>query len=187
MLFPVFQRSVILCNVFFRRVFGWEEGWLGDTIHLFAERNSLRPPSNHMHFIHEFAMRLQQVHDVPGLFCCSFVDRHLASLMGILHVVAAYCFCVPTLFVDGRKHEEITQGNEGAERGVQLVGTAHGQLLENLLKNPTLSDLVGGIQSVTLGASSCVTLLRWRAICWETRHTAALRRYRCQSSGSCLF
>jgi hypothetical protein len=31
------------------------------------------------------------------------------------------------------------------------VGTAHGQLLENLLKNPTLSDLVGGIQSVTLG------------------------------------
>ena len=38
-----------------------------------------------------------------------------------------------------------------AERGVQLVGTAHGQLLENLMKNPTLSDLVGGIQSVTLG------------------------------------
>lgn len=38
-----------------------------------------------------------------------------------------------------------------AERGVQLVGTAHGNQLENLLKNPTLSDLVGGIQSVTLG------------------------------------
>lgn len=38
-----------------------------------------------------------------------------------------------------------------AERGVQLIGTAHGQVLENLLKNPTLSDLVGGIQSVTLG------------------------------------
>ncbi|KAL0032365.1 hypothetical protein WJX79_007203 [Trebouxia sp. C0005] len=38
-----------------------------------------------------------------------------------------------------------------AERGVQLVATAHGQLLENLIKNPTLSDLVGGIQSVTLG------------------------------------
>ena len=29
-----------------------------------------------------------------------------------------------------------------AERGVQLVGTAHGQMLENLIKNPTLSDLV---------------------------------------------
>ena len=38
-----------------------------------------------------------------------------------------------------------------AERGVQLIGTAHGQLLENLMKNPTLSDLVGGITSVTLG------------------------------------
>ena len=39
-----------------------------------------------------------------------------------------------------------------AERGVQLIGTAHGQVLENLMKNPTLSDLIGGIQSVTLGA-----------------------------------
>ncbi|KAI8106357.1 hypothetical protein M9435_000902 [Picochlorum sp. BPE23] len=38
-----------------------------------------------------------------------------------------------------------------AERGVQLIGTAHGQVLENLMKNPTLSDLVGGICSVTLG------------------------------------
>jgi len=38
-----------------------------------------------------------------------------------------------------------------AERGVQLIGTAHGQVLENLIKNPTLSDLVGGICSVTLG------------------------------------
>lgn len=38
-----------------------------------------------------------------------------------------------------------------AERGVQLVGTAHGNSLENLLLNPTLSDLTGGIQSVTLG------------------------------------
>jgi stage III sporulation protein SpoIIIAA len=37
-----------------------------------------------------------------------------------------------------------------AERGVQLVGTAHGNSLENLLMNPTLSDLVGGIESVTL-------------------------------------
>jgi stage III sporulation protein SpoIIIAA len=37
-----------------------------------------------------------------------------------------------------------------AERGVQLIGTAHGNTLENLLMNPTLADLVGGIQSVTL-------------------------------------
>jgi stage III sporulation protein SpoIIIAA len=37
-----------------------------------------------------------------------------------------------------------------AERGVQLIATAHGQTLENLLINPTLNDLLGGIQSVTL-------------------------------------
>jgi len=38
-----------------------------------------------------------------------------------------------------------------AERGVQLVATAHGNSLGNLLVNPTLSDLIGGIQTVTLG------------------------------------
>jgi stage III sporulation protein SpoIIIAA len=37
-----------------------------------------------------------------------------------------------------------------AERGVQLVGTAHGSTLDNLMMNPTLSDLIGGIQAVTL-------------------------------------
>jgi len=37
-----------------------------------------------------------------------------------------------------------------AERGVQLIGTAHGHTLDNLLLNPTLADLVGGIESVTL-------------------------------------
>jgi len=37
-----------------------------------------------------------------------------------------------------------------AERGVQLIGTAHGNALENLMLNPTLSDLIGGIESVTL-------------------------------------
>ena len=38
-----------------------------------------------------------------------------------------------------------------AERGVQLIGTAHGNTLANLMVNPTLSDLIGGIQAVTLG------------------------------------
>ena len=37
-----------------------------------------------------------------------------------------------------------------AERGVQLIGTAHGNTLENLVMNPTLSDLVGGVHTVTL-------------------------------------
>ena len=38
-----------------------------------------------------------------------------------------------------------------AERGVQLVATAHGNTLGNVISNPTLSDLVGGTQAVTLG------------------------------------
>jgi stage III sporulation protein SpoIIIAA len=37
-----------------------------------------------------------------------------------------------------------------AERGVQLIGTAHGRTIDNLLLNPTLSDLIGGIEAVTL-------------------------------------
>jgi stage III sporulation protein SpoIIIAA len=37
-----------------------------------------------------------------------------------------------------------------AERGVQLIGTAHGNTLDNILLNPTLSDLVGGVEAVTL-------------------------------------
>ena len=47
--------------------------------------------------------------------------------------------------------EEAKAARTIAERGVQLVATAHGHTLENLLKNPTLSDLLGGIQSVILG------------------------------------
>ncbi len=38
-----------------------------------------------------------------------------------------------------------------AERGVQLIGTAHGNTLEDLMRNPALNDLMGGIQSVILG------------------------------------
>lgn len=45
---------------------------------------------------------------------------------------------------------EATAARTIAERGVQLIATAHGNALENLLLNPTLSDLVGGIQAVTL-------------------------------------
>jgi|TARA_B110000208_G_scaffold182869_1_gene235030 stage III sporulation protein AA len=52
--------------------------------------------------------------------------------------------------------DEIGTESEGfsartiAERGVQLIGTAHGNKLENLVRNPTLMDLIGGVQSVTL-------------------------------------
>jgi stage III sporulation protein SpoIIIAA len=47
--------------------------------------------------------------------------------------------------------EEAMAARTIAERGVQLIGTAHGNTLENLVHNPTLSDLVGGVQAVTLG------------------------------------
>ncbi len=49
----------------------------------------------------------------------------------------------------GREQEAVA-ARTIAERGVQLIGTAHGNTLDNLLLNPTLSDLVGGIQTVTL-------------------------------------
>jgi stage III sporulation protein SpoIIIAA/fructose-specific component phosphotransferase system IIB-like protein len=48
------------------------------------------------------------------------------------------------------REQEATAARTINERGVQLIGTAHGRTLENLLLNPTLSDLVGGIESVTL-------------------------------------
>ncbi|MGQ9473436.1 MAG: R3H domain-containing nucleic acid-binding protein [Candidatus Caldatribacteriaceae bacterium] len=48
------------------------------------------------------------------------------------------------------REEEARACRTIAERGVQLIATAHGNTLENLLLNPTLSDLVGGIQSVIL-------------------------------------
>eukprot|EP00798_Chlamydomonas_sp_ICE-L_P019384 gene19384-26033_t len=47
--------------------------------------------------------------------------------------------------------EECMAARTIAQRGVQLVATAHGNALENVIKNPSLSDLIGGIQSVTLG------------------------------------
>ncbi len=47
--------------------------------------------------------------------------------------------------------EEAGAARSIAERGVQLIATAHGNTLDNLIMNPTLSDLVGGIQTVTLG------------------------------------
>ncbi len=48
------------------------------------------------------------------------------------------------------REREATAARTINERGVQLIGTAHGNTLENLMLNPTLSDLVGGIESVTL-------------------------------------
>jgi len=57
-----------------------------------------------------------------------------------------------------------------AERGVQLVGTAHGNTLENLIMNPTLSDLVGGVQSVTLGDEEAKRRGTQKSILERTSH-----------------
>jgi len=46
-----------------------------------------------------------------------------------------------------------------AERGVQLIGTAHGNTIDNLMLNPTLSDLIGGIEAVTLSDEEARRLL----------------------------
>eukprot|EP00897_Mesotaenium_endlicherianum_P006416 jgi/Mesen1/5802/ME000293S04965 len=57
-----------------------------------------------------------------------------------------------TVVIDeiGTELEAVAAGTI-AQRGVQLVGTAHGMTVENLVKNPSLQNLAGGIQSVTLG------------------------------------
>ena len=57
-----------------------------------------------------------------------------------------------TIIIDEMSsEEEAAAARTIAERGVQLIATAHGNTLDNLIMNPTLSDLVGGIQTVTLG------------------------------------
>ena len=57
-----------------------------------------------------------------------------------------------TIIIDEMSSEqEAAAARTIAERGVQLIATAHGNTLDNLIMNPTLSDLVGGIQTVTLG------------------------------------
>ena len=47
--------------------------------------------------------------------------------------------------------EETLAARTIAERGVQLIATVHGNTLDNLIANPSMSDLIGGVQTVTLG------------------------------------
>ena len=63
-----------------------------------------------------------------------------------------------------------------AERGVQLVATAHGRILENIIKNPTLCDLVGGVQSVTLGRPFHPSLRLALLSCLLSRMSKAITR-----------
>ncbi len=83
-----------------------------------------------------------------------------ARRMQVPHVVAQHAVMIEA--VENHMPEVIVIdeiGNEAeamaartiAERGVQLIATAHGNSLENLMQNPSLNDLIGGITSVTLG------------------------------------
>ncbi|MEI3253886.1 MAG: hypothetical protein V8R83_00980 [Candidatus Gastranaerophilaceae bacterium] len=60
-----------------------------------------------------------------------------------------------------------------AERGVMLIATAHGNSLENLIKNPVLSDLVGGIPSVTLGDDEAKRSM-CKKQCWKEKNSLLL-------------
>lgn len=75
-----------------------------------------------------------------------------------------------------------------AERGVQLIGTAHGQLLENLIKNPTLSDLVGGVQvwAPTQTIFCLLTLGMRISLRWKRCRAAPVPGYhlKCEYSGT---
>lgn len=55
-----------------------------------------------------------------------------------------------------------------AQRGVVLIATAHGNTLGDLMRNPTLRDLVGGVGAVTLGDSAAKTSNSGRKVgCWR--------------------
>ena len=87
-----------------------------------------------------------------SVYSIQCLTQHLTASDNTLQVEAVENHMPEIIMVDEIGTEaEALACRTIAERGVQLVATAHGQLLENLIKNPTLSDLVGGIQSVTLG------------------------------------
>jgi stage III sporulation protein SpoIIIAA len=76
--------------------------------------------------------RVAQQHDVM----IEAVENHMPEVIVIDEI--------------GRTEESLA-ARTIAERGVQLIATVHGNTLDNLLANPSMSDLIGGIQTVTLG------------------------------------
>ena len=78
-------------------------------------------------------------------------DKSPAAQHGVM-IEAVENHMPETIIIDEMSsEEEAAAARTIAERGVQLIATAHGNTLDNLIMNPTLSDLVGGIQTVTLG------------------------------------
>lgn len=88
----------------------------------------------------------------PGIGCARRMQVPRPERQHAVMIEAVENHMPETIIIDEIGTEaEATAARTIAERGVQLIGTAHGNALENLIKNPTLSDLVGGVQVVTLG------------------------------------
>ena len=87
----------------------------------------------------------------PGIGAARRMQVRIASEQHNVMIEAVENHMPEVIVIDeiGTEHEAAA-ARTIAERGVQLVGTAHGQTLENLMLNPTLCDLIGGIQAVTL-------------------------------------
>jgi len=74
-----------------------------------------------------------------------------------------------------------------AERGVQLVATAHGNELANLIRNPTLCDLIGGLQSVTLGDEEARRRGSQKAVLERSAAPPSRWRWRCAAAAAGWF
>ena len=87
----------------------------------------------------------------PGIGNARRMQVARASLQHQVMIEAVENHMPQVIVIDEIGTEEEAQAARTiAERGVMLVATAHGQTLENLMLNPTLADLIGGIQAVTL-------------------------------------
>ena len=88
----------------------------------------------------------------PGIGRARRMQVRLPSLQHNVMIEAVENHMPETIVIDEMGTEqEAAAARTIAERGVQLIATAHGNTLDNLIMNPTLSDLIGGIQTVTLG------------------------------------
>ncbi len=88
----------------------------------------------------------------PAIGRARRMQVRLPSLQHNVMIEAVENHMPETIVIDEMGTEqEAAAARTIAERGVQLIATAHGNTLDNLIMNPTLSDLIGGIQTVTLG------------------------------------
>lgn len=92
--------------------------------------------------------------DVPhsGIGCARRMQVPNVNLQHNVMIEAVENHMPQTIIIDEIGTElEALAASTIAQRGVQLVGTAHGSTIESIIKNPSLQMLVGGIESVTLG------------------------------------